>query len=45
MSYKNDNQYRIYDSQTEIVHIVRNVKINEKTTNQVDNDNDSNDDF
>jgi hypothetical protein len=44
VSYENDNQYCIYDSRTEKVHIVRDVKIDEKTSNQ-DIDNDSDDDF
>jgi hypothetical protein len=42
VSYENDNQYRIYDSRTEKAHIVKDVKINEKTLNQ---DNDLDNDF
>ncbi len=45
MSYENDNQYRIYDSRTGKVYIVRDVKIDKKTTNQVDSDSGSDDDF
>ncbi len=43
MSYENDDQYRIYDSRIDKVHIIRNVKIDEKTSNQ--NNDDSDDDF
>ncbi len=43
VGYENDNQYRIYDSRTGKVHIVRDVKIDE--SNKVDSDSDSDDDF
>jgi hypothetical protein len=42
VSYENDNQYRIYDSRTDKVHIVRDVKIDENVDN---NNDDSDDDF
>ncbi len=41
MSYKNDNQYRVYDSRIGKIHIVRDFKIDE--SNQVDSDSDSDD--
>ncbi len=43
MSYENDNQYRIYDSRTDKVYIIRDVKIDEKILNQSNDDSD--DDF
>jgi hypothetical protein len=43
VGYENDNQYRIYDPSTGKIHIARDVKIDEKTSNQ-DSD-DSDDDF
>ncbi len=43
VSYENDNQYRIYNSRIDKVHIVRDNKIDE--SNQVDSDSDSDDDF
>jgi hypothetical protein len=42
MSYENDNQYRIYDSRTEKIYIVRDVEIDKKFDN---NNDDSDDDF
>ena len=46
MSYENDIQYRIYDSRTDKIHIVRDVKFDELTylRDQFDSD-DSDDDF
>ncbi len=41
ISYENDNQYRIYNFRIEKVYIVKNVKIDKN----VDNNNDSDDDF
>ncbi len=42
MGYENDNQYRIYDSRTGKIYIVRDIKIDEKIDN---NNDDSEDDF
>ncbi len=47
VSYEDENQYRIYDSRIDKIHIVRNVKFDEMTSRlyQFDENNDSDDDF
>ncbi len=46
VDYESENQYRIYDSRTDKVHIIRDVKINEMThlRAQLDESSDSSDD-
>ncbi len=47
VSYEDENQYRIYDSRTSKIHIVRDVKFDELTSRryQFDENSDSDDDF
>jgi hypothetical protein len=47
VNYEDENQYRIYDSRTDKIHIVRDVKFDELTSRryQFDENNDSDDDI